>query len=334
MVASIIVPAYNAEKTIDRCISALLDQTIPPEDYEVIVVDDGSTDNTAEIIKNYPVRYYYQKNSGPAAARNKGVYKSKSEIILFTDADCVPSENWIKEMVKPLKSTETAAVKGAYKTNQKEIVARFAQVEFLERFKLLEKAETIDMIDTYSAAFKKNIFLQAGGFDLSFPVANNEDTELSYKLSKQGCKMVFNPEAVVFHLNHPDSIKRYARLKFWRGYWRMVVYKMYPDKMLKDSYTPQSLKFQVLIFYGLIASLPALPVFSLLAAWAFLILVLIFLFSTVKFVLIAKKEDIEVAVLSPLFLFVRAGAIGSGALWGTLTTKFAKRKDKDNSKNG
>ena len=328
MKVSVIVPAYNAEHTVGSCIEALLNQELPHDNYEVIVVDDGSTDGTAKTIKKYPVKYFYQENSGPASARNAGVYKSENEIILFTDADCVPSNNWIREMVRPFKKKEIVAVKGAYKTNQNEIVARFAQVEFLERFELLKRYENIDMVDTYSAAFKKEIFLEAGGFDLSFPVANNEDTEFSYKLSKQGYRMVFNPDAVVFHLDHPDSLKRYSKLKFWRGYWRMVVYKMYPDKMVKDSYTPQTLKLQVLLFYVMTASLATLLISPSLGVWILFISFIMFLFSTVGFVLIAIKEDLAVAILSPLLLLVRAASIGSGALWGSLKAKVPQKSFK------
>jgi hypothetical protein len=79
--------------------------------------------------------------------------------------------------------------------------------------------------------FKKEIFQSLGGFDTRFPVANNEDTELSYRMAAQGHRMVFNPRAVVCHLNHPDSILRYLRLKFSRGFWRMMVYRMFPDKI-------------------------------------------------------------------------------------------------------
>ena len=156
--------------------------------------------------------------------------EAQGEIILFTDSDCVPSDNWISEMVKPFEDKEVVAVKGAYKTRQKSITARFAQLEFEERFEMLKKAESIDMVDTYSAGYRKDIFLLMGGFDPYFPVANNEDTELSYRMSKLGYKMVFNPDAIVYHLNHPSSIKRYARLKFWRGYWRTVVYKRFQTR--------------------------------------------------------------------------------------------------------
>jgi glycosyltransferase involved in cell wall biosynthesis len=195
---SIIIPAYNAETTIEKCIQALLSQSVERSLYEIIVVDDGSKDRTADIIRTFPVDYHFQENQGPAAARNKGAQLSKGEIILFTDSDCVPDRFWLEKMTAPFSENPAiSGVKGAYKSLQSSLTARFAQAEFEDRFALLKKSDYIDMVDTYSAAFKREVFINAGGFDPSFPVANNEDTELSYRLVSQGHLMVFNPKAFV-----------------------------------------------------------------------------------------------------------------------------------------
>ncbi len=312
---SVIVPAYNSAKTIENCIEALLLQDYPKELYEVIIVDDGSTDSTAKKIRNFPIKYIWQENSGPASARNRGAAASKGEIILFTDSDCVPEVNWISEMLKPFKNMDVAAVKGAYLTRQQSIIARFAQIEFEERFEMLRKAESIDMVDTYSAGFLKNIFSKMAGFDTSFPAANNEDTELSYRMSNLGFKMVFNPSAIVYHLNHPDSIKRYAKIKFWRGYWRVVVYKKYPDKMLKDTYTPQSLKFQSLFMFLLLTGIPFSAIFPAYGAYLMPFVFLCFIVSSMSFTLLVFKKDPLIGMLTPFFLMLRAYSIGLGALW-------------------
>lgn len=316
MKVSVIVPSYNAKKTIGKCIEALLNQAYQRENYEVIVVDDGSTDGTGDIAKIYPVKYIFQRNQGPATARNAGVREAKGDIILFTDSDCVPSANWIEEMVKPFTKKDVVAVKGAYLTNQKGIVARFAQLEFEERFDMLKKVESIDMVDTYSAGYRRNIFLQMGGFDTSFPVANNEDTELSYRMSKLGLKMVFNPHAIVYHLNHPDSIKRYARLKFGRGYWRTVVYKKFPDKMLKDTYTPQTLKLQIFSLSFFAPALLLTVLYPSLKMYPFLFAAALFGLSTMPFTLTAIKKDLFVGTVAPFFLLIRASSLGLGMIWG------------------
>lgn len=316
---SVIVPAYNASVTIERCLNSLENQSIPKEVYEVILIDDGSTDRTSDIAKQFPIKYFWQKNQGPATARNRGAKEARGEIILFTDADCVPQINWIEEMVRPFDDQKIMAVKGTYKTAQKSLTARFAQVEFEERFEMLKKVESIDMVDTYSAGYRRSVFISLEGFDPSFPVANNEDTELSYKMSQAGYKMVFNPNAVVYHLNHPDSIKRYVRLKFWRGYWRMVVYKKYPNKMLKDSYTPQTLKLQIMFLFLSLICLPLMGWQPHLMFYPLTLSVAGFVLSALPLTVWALRKDLFVGIFSPLMIFVRAASLGLGIIWGVLS---------------
>ncbi|MGX9728685.1 MAG: glycosyltransferase [Candidatus Electronema sp. VV] len=315
---SVIIPAWNAEKTLPLCLEALKRQTVARDRFEVIVVDDGSSDSTAEIARRCAARCHSQENQGPAAARNKGVSLAQGSLIFFTDADCVPDPTWLEEMAAPFARPDVAAVKGAYRTEQTSLVARFAQLEFEERFRMLARRDSIDMVDTYSAGFRKEIFEVLGGFDTRFPEANNEDTEFSYRMAEAGHRMVFAPKAVVRHLNHPDSVRRYFRLKFGRGYWRMMVYQLFPGKMFKDSYTPQTLKLQILALLGAGAGLIALPRLGAAVTSAAL---LSFLALTIPFAAAAFKRDRAAALLSPFLLALRAAAIGSGAIWGVARLK-------------
>src|SRR3989338_7082474 len=96
---SIVIPAYNCESTIRRVLSAALSQDYPQK-YEVIVVDDASTDATQDISKGFnSVKFYQQKNAGPAAARNRGFREAKGDIVFFTDSDCIPEKDWVKSAV-------------------------------------------------------------------------------------------------------------------------------------------------------------------------------------------------------------------------------------------
>ena len=316
---SIIIPAYNAEKSIDPCLQALISQSVPNELYEIILVDDGSADATGKIVQTYPVIYHYQTNQGPAAARNKGVELAKGEIILFTDSDCVPDHHWIQEMVSPfIKNEKISGVKGAYKTKQRGLTARFAQAEFEDRFVLLKKSTFIDMVDTYSAAFKREIFLAAGGFDPSFPVANNEDTELSYRLVSNGHLLAFNPSAFVYH-THPDTLKKYLRIKFWRGYWRLVVYARYPEKAVKDSYTPAVIKIQTLIMLVVFMLLVLFPFVPVLPFYLILNLLVAVLLTSLPFSLTVFKKDAVVGLLSPFYCLLRACVFAAGSMGGIIS---------------
>ncbi|MFQ5963106.1 MAG: glycosyltransferase [Candidatus Scalinduaceae bacterium] len=316
---SVIVPVYNGEKTIESCIKSLQNQSCPNETYEIIVVDDGSTDSSPNILEGLGIRFITQPNRGPATARNRGAQIAKGNILLFTDADCVADKRWIEEMVRPFSNPEIVGVKGSYKTLQKELIARFAQAEFEERYRLQKRFEFIDFVDSYSAGFRKDVFFEIGGFDESFPLPDHEDVDLSYRLSRAGKKMVFNPKAFIYH-QHPNSLIRYLRIKFRRAFWRMVVYKRYPEKILKDTYTPPNLKFQVLFFYCIIFSFLG-AFFSYYFVCIFIIALLLFFFTTINFTLIILKDDMRVGLLAPVFLFLRASALGFGIIYGVVFWK-------------
>ncbi|MDO9287188.1 MAG: glycosyltransferase [Thermodesulfovibrionales bacterium] len=314
---SVVIPAYNAEKTIAACLNSLMKQDYPG-DYEVIVVDDGSADSTPDIVSGYErVRLIKQANAGPAAARNKGAADAKGEIILFTDSDCVPEGNWIKEMVDPFKDNrDVVGVKGRYRTKQRETTARFVQFEYEDKYRYMQKDKYIDFIDTYSAGFKREIFLEMLGYDTEFPVACAEDVELSFRLSKKGYKMIFNPNAVVYHI-HPAGLKDYLRKKYKFAYWRIVAVKKNPEKILKDSHTPQIMKLQVLfppVVLGsalLAIAYNSLMYFPLLCFFAFIL-------TTIPFTIRTGKKDSMVGLISPVFLFLRSLSQFLGILGGVV----------------
>jgi cellulose synthase/poly-beta-1,6-N-acetylglucosamine synthase-like glycosyltransferase len=316
---SIIIPAYNAGRTLPDTLTALKQQTIFPDEYEVIVVDDGSTDDTADVARRFGAKCLSQPNRGPAAARNHGVRVAKGEIILFTDADCSPDKDWLRQMLMPFQNEKTMGVKGAYRTHQKSFAARFAQSEFEDRYDLLSKAGAIDMVDTYSAAFRRDRFIQIGLFDESFPVANNEDTELSYRMCAAGYRLEFNPEAIVYHL-HPDSFMKYLRLKFKRGYWRMIVYRSYPGKALKDTYTPVVIKIQTMMaalsMPGVVLSI-VFPEMMMITAGLFLGIMA----SSVPFSLKTFKKDPVIGLISPVVVLGRSLSFALGVFFSPFYRK-------------
>lgn len=310
---SVVVPAYNAGRTIAACLKGLLTQSVAPEGYEVTVVDDGSSDETREIVGKYGVRLIEQPRKGPAAARNRGVMEAKGEIVLFTDADCVPAENWIAEMVRPFDDPEVVGVKGVYLTQQSGIVPRFVQCEYEERYDRMARRRRIDFVDTYAAGYRREVFLQERGFDVRYPNASVEDQEFSFRLAERGYKMVFNPRAVVYH-RHPQTLAVYFKRKFNIGYWKVMVLQRHPGKAVSDSHTPQSLKIQM----GVVLLLIPVVALALLRGLMLpaLVAVIFFLVSVVPFAAKTLLKDPLVGVVSPLLLFLRAVALGSGMAKG------------------
>jgi lipopolysaccharide/colanic/teichoic acid biosynthesis glycosyltransferase/GT2 family glycosyltransferase len=307
---TVVVPAYNAAETIGPCLGALLAQSLPRSAYEIIVVDDGSSDGTRAIATRSGVRLLSQPNQGPAAARNAGILQARGEIILFTDADCAPTPTWIDEMVKPFVDPEVVGVRGTYLSAQRELVARFVQMEYEDRYDRMRERERIDFIDTYSAGYRRDVLLANGGFDVSFPMASVEDQELSFRLARKGYKMVFAPGAQVYHL-HDRSCWEYAARKFNIGYWKALLASWYPERMVSDAHTPQVLKAQIGLMGLAALTALAVPLWRS-TAWAAGGSLVLFLLTAVPFLSKAARKDPAVALAGPLLLALRAMALGIG----------------------
>lgn len=314
---TVVVPARNAARTIGACIQALKNQDYGSGSFEIIVVDDGSDDDTARLARKAGACVITQEHGGAAVARNTGIWQGSGDLVCFTDADCEPLSNWLTEISAPFADPEVAGCKGTYVTRQRELVARFVQLEYEDKYDLLKQQQAIDFIDTYSAAYRRDVLLANGGFDGRMQFL--EDQELSFRLAARGYRMVFQPGAAVFH-HHASTIRVYACKKFEIGRWKSQIVRRFPDRAVRDSHTPQVLKIQMLLMAVLLLS--ALLTVILPRAWPVLsITVAIFLVTTLPFVRKAWPKDRGVAIAAPALLGLRALALGIGYGWGMLNPK-------------
>ncbi len=171
---SVIIPTYNRAKTLALTLDSVCHQTIPLEKYEVLVIDDGSIDNTREAVaefmkqySDYDIKYFYQKNAGPAKARNLGIKESKGEIIFFTDDDCTVPPNWMEMLLDGYRRyPDVVGVGGWHETN-------FPKTSFLQRCEnALDNKFGGGILDT---EIKTNLYF--------FPYIGTEPANLSYKKS-------------------------------------------------------------------------------------------------------------------------------------------------------
>jgi glycosyltransferase involved in cell wall biosynthesis len=208
---SIIVPAYNARACIGDCLDALIAQKGLTEPPEILVVDDGSTDGTPEIVEHYAsagVRLLCQRNAGPGPARNAGIRASSGEFLLFTDADCVPDSHWAAEIVRGFTTREIAMVMGATTTSLgfSNIYAKAQQGrDFID----VQPGPTT-RYNSNNLALRREIAL-AFPFDLALPRA--EDSDQGWRLLEAGYQTVYWPTARVSH-RHP-----YETRSFFRNAW-------------------------------------------------------------------------------------------------------------------
>lgn len=228
--ASIVVPAYNAANTLNECLEACLAQTTP---VQVILVDDGSTDETASIAKSYPIEYVRQDNAGPAAARNFGARAAKAGVVAFTDSDCVPERDWIEKLLAGFKYG-AAAVGGAYGiANPESLLSRIIHAEIQLRHARL--SGEVDFLGSFNVAYDREKFWDVGGFDEDFEAASAEDNDLAYRVADRGHTLRFTGEAVVRHY-HPERLIPYLRTQARHGYWRMKLYAKHPNRAAGDRY--------------------------------------------------------------------------------------------------
>ena len=313
---SIVVPTYNAQDTLGACLAALQDQRAAGDAYEIIVVDDGSTDRSAEIARQHGVRVIQQPNAGPAAARNRGAREAHGSLLLFTDADCEPAPDWIVRMTAPFADPEVTGAKGVYRTRQRQVVPRFVQLEYETRYERMAYQAVIDFVDTYSAAYRRDVFLANGGFDTVFPTASVEDQEFSFRLARKGYRLIFVPQAVVYH-RHDRNLGEYWRRKFGIGFWKALLLRWHPGRAIRDSHTPQVLKVQIALAALLVVSIPVALLWSP-ARWAVLTEVLLFVLAAAPFCWRAIGQGVVLGALAPSVLLVRALALGSGLAVGAL----------------
>ena len=221
---SIIIPTYNRDDVIGMCLDAINQQTFPHDKFEVIVIDDGSTDNTEKIIKNFKntfkLTYIKQKNSGPGAARNKGILLAKGEYALILNDDAIMDPHNLEEHYNAHKAkynNTKAAVLGTFdfspKFTKRSFVWLIQNSNLVFAYKLLEPNKPFDYkyFWTCNISLKTSALIESGLFDESIPYPTMEDTELGYRLQRMGFYVYFEPNAKSIHyhwLDIPGFVKR------------------------------------------------------------------------------------------------------------------------------
>ncbi len=232
---SIIIPVYNGSATIAQAIEKSLEQVYPGT-KEVVVVDDGSTDNTAAVVSSYPVIYLKQENAGPASARNFGAKHAKGDVFIFTDADCLPETGWLSNLIAGFSSNDIGSVCGSYAiANPEKQLARVIHDEILFRHQRL-MPEFPRAFGSYNVAIRADLFRSVGGFNAVYRNASGEDNDLSYKILATGRKIHFLRGALVAHF-HQTHLRKYLQEQFRHGFWRVKMYHDHAHMITGDDYT-------------------------------------------------------------------------------------------------
>jgi GT2 family glycosyltransferase len=212
--ATVVVASYNGATSLETCLAALGRLNYP--DYEVILVDDGSTDDTPQIAQKFPaVRTIRQENMGLSAARNRGVAAAAGEIIAFTDSDCRPEEDWLYYLVGDLLRTDHAGIGGhnLLPPDDSAIAAAVMASPGGPAHVMLTDTEA-EHIPGCNMAFYKSVLDELGGFDHVFRKAG-DDVDICWRLQQRGYKIGFSPAGFVWHYRR-STVR--AFLKQQNGY--------------------------------------------------------------------------------------------------------------------
>ncbi|RME94046.1 MAG: glycosyltransferase [Verrucomicrobia bacterium] len=213
---SVVVAAYNAARTLPHCLGALTRLRYP--DYEVILVDDGSTDATPDLARDYPgIRYFrHERNLGLSAARNRGIELATGEIVAFTDADCRPDEDWLQYLVHDLLKLGVSGIGGhnLLPPDDSAVAAAVMAAPGGPLHVMLDD-RLAEHVPGCNMAFWRSALVEVGGFDPLFRRAG-DDVDLCWRLQAQGARIGFSPGGFVWHYRR-STLRAYLRQQHGYG---------------------------------------------------------------------------------------------------------------------
>lgn len=223
---SVVIPTYNRCAILKKSLKALAHQSLPSERYEVILIDDGSTDNTSAMVENldvpYRLTYRRQERSGPATARNNGLRLSKGELIIFIDSDIVVTEDFLKAHLDA-HSEENLIGHGPviHTDNLDDPTSATMTITDISRA----------FFATGNVSIRRHHLFEAGLFDEEFVEYGWEDLELGIRLRERGLTAIQIPEAAGYHYKRRlqvDDLPNWCQRERERGHTAVILYRKVP----------------------------------------------------------------------------------------------------------
>ena len=205
---SIIVPLYNEEKHVGKCLESIKKLNYPIDRYEIILVDNGSTDNTIAIAKGFTDLIFVCPTMNVSGLRNYGAKKAKGDIYAFIDGDCVADEDWLSISVKSIK--EEKCVTGAYC----QISPEPTWVEETWGLRIPQGRHEVPHLGAANLIVPADIFNKIGGFDEN--LKTGEDYEFCIRV-KTVAKVILDDRIKVTHYGNPKTIKEFLKRELWHG---------------------------------------------------------------------------------------------------------------------
>ncbi|QQS44846.1 MAG: glycosyltransferase [Acidobacteriota bacterium] len=227
---SVVIPVYNGRETIGYAIECALRQSLPA--FELIVVDDGSTDGTAEVVKGFGSRIVYlpKPNGGPASARNHGIRFAHGEYIAFTDSDCLPEGNWLYYLMREFVDPRVAGAGGIVRSIGYDWTSQYVdQIRLLDP--MPDETGEIQYLITANACFRKDVLLRAGLFNERFRKPGGEEAELGYRIKMLGYRFRATEKAIVLH-HHRQTAAGLLRTLINYGEGAYILGRLHPRRSI------------------------------------------------------------------------------------------------------
>ena len=216
---SVVIPAYNEGENIKETIESVLNSDYPKDKLEVIVVDDGSTDNTYEIASQYPIKVIRKPNGGAASAKNLGILHATGDIIITLDSDTTIPKDTIKKLASYFEDPKVGAVSGSVRVKDpKTLLEKWQAIEYdiiLVYRRILEMFNSVYVTPGGLSAFRKDAIMEVGLFD---PRSLTEDQEIAMNLQKHGWDVKSSLDAFSY-TKVPDTLSKLIkqRIRWVRG---------------------------------------------------------------------------------------------------------------------
>jgi cellulose synthase/poly-beta-1,6-N-acetylglucosamine synthase-like glycosyltransferase len=210
----VIVPVRDGQPTIADCLDAILAIDYPAEHREILVVDNGSSDGTAALIRTRPVRYLSEPKRGVSNARNRGIAESTGEILAFVDADCLVEPRWLSELVRPFEDPEVGSVAGDLQHVPPTTAAERQAARLLGNWQRFAFNSNPAYPITANAAYRRDVLERIGTFDPHMTRA--QDVELGLRFQERsGRRLAYAEKATARHRNRSTQLGFFRQQLGW-----------------------------------------------------------------------------------------------------------------------
>lgn len=340
MKVTIAVSTYNSASTIKACVESLL--ATDYSDKEIIIVDDGSTDDTLKILEKYPVKLISQNHGGVSAGRDNAFRHATGDIVAYTDSDCEVDKQWITELINPFTDLQVGATTGRtiFRTDHR-CTSWVRSLDIEERY--TQRKTSTGLANGTNCAFRKRVLDEIGGFNPNWFHA--EDTEVSYRILQKGLVIYYQQSAIVLHVPE-GNWKSYLRKRYRGTKAHLRIMPKFTKDVLADDFVSKKMILQPILYTAFIGGIFLSFIFLIVAIFGspgFLrgaeILFLLGLISfLIGFILeipligkvVSRSKNITYLFKSILLLLGKSIAIGAGVYAGLLEYRLFKLKEDRN----